>query len=444
MKRTFLHAFALLAALSAWAPITARDAASADDLMEKLRQKTLELQQRRSKPAAPAPKPAPKAAEAPAPKSPPRAAPAKAAVAPDMVVLATGKRDKRDLRALWGGACAERVGVIVRVSGDSIDDVMPGVVPLLGEARRKLVAKCFGVSVIDVVVRPSVGELVVSRAVLQATNQWQVEPVGDATASFPAAQSLAFTSSRGDGRMFVGSDGALLGAYVGGTLLRGRFDGLASPGFDPAVKDRVDRWTVTGHWYEHGSAREKCDQPRRGYAYWGAFEWQVPASETVAGIPGLIRPCGELGDHGKTAEWHLTVVASDAARANPFAVIATSAPDQTAANADALRSGEGWSVRAGATPWCDGVTARLDVIYDAAHDARDPALSGRADGTYDDFVREQLTGLIAEGCPGAATLALRNLRPGEAEPKDVVDYEVIPGTRESDAARTGPPTVRRR
>lgn len=443
MKRSFLRAFALLAAMSAWAPITVRDAASADDLMEKLRQKTLELQQRKAKPPAPAPKPAPKAAEAPAPKPAPRAAPAKATAANDMVALATGKRDTRDLRVLWGGACAERVGVVVRVSGDSIDDVMPGVVPLLGEARRKLVAKCFGVSVIDVVVRPSSGDLVVSRAVLQATNQWQVEPVGDATASFPAAQSLAFTSSRGDGRMFVAADGAVLGAYVGRTLLRGRLDGVATPGFDPAVKDRIDRWTVTGHWYEHGSAREKCDQPRRGYAYWGAFEWQVPASESVAGIPGLIRPCGELGDHGKTAEWHLTTVAADAARPNPFAGIVASAPDQADA-AEALRSGAGWSVRAGVTPWCDGATARLDVIYEAAHEARDAALSSRDSGTYDDFVREQLVGLVAEGCPGAATLVLRNLRPGEGEPKDVIEYEVIPGAPASDATRPAPPTVRRR
>lgn len=437
-----MHRTVFSAALAAAAACLIGPAAIAagDDLMEKLRQKTLELQQRRTKPSPAPAKPAPKPAETRAPgKAPPSAtSPARTVPPPDGELLATAKYDKTGLRATWDGACAERAGVVVRVAKGAPGSVAPGIEKLLTDAQAKLSARCARVTSIDAVVLPAGQPRATVQYALAAADGWQPARV-DMTQ--PTEGAIAFTSSRGDGWLAVSATGAVTGTYVTRSTLPGTVEGAATPGYDPVVKDRIDRWIVDGHWFEHGSAKEKCDRPRQGFAYWGSVRWEIPATDTLAGMPGLVRPCGEFADRGRTSEWHLAAAAGVEAP-NPFAGLPV--PPAAELPGDALRSGTGWWVRPGAQRWCEAGAAQLDVSYEAPHEARDVALSGRDAGTYDDFVREQILPFVLDACPSAAAITLRNLRTGESVARDVVAYDIVPGQRDSDVTPPGPPSLRRR
>lgn len=434
MNRRTARAAALMMALSAaWCIAPAR--AATDDLMEKLRQKTMELQHRKAKPATPPVKPAAKPAEAAVAK----AAPSRRRPASDAAVLAQAKSGKGEVRVLWEGACAEHAGLVVRVTRLPIDKAAAIIETLLPAAQPKLSARCGAATSIDAVVTMTGREGAAGGYAMQSADGWRPVAV---TESVPTERTLAFTSTRGGGWLQVAADATVRGAYAATSALPGRFDGRVTPGFDPVVKDRVDRWIIDGYWFEFGSSREKCDRSRQGHAYWGAVRWEVPASETVAGIPGLIRPCGEFSDRGRTSPWHLAVAPGSESKPNPFADL--SLPNAGDEALGALKSGDGWSIRPGAQLWCDAGAAQLDVIYDAAHEARDAALSGRANGTYDDFVRSQVLPLVSDGCPGALSISLRNVRTGQTVPKDVVNYDVVPGVRDSDVSPAGKTDVRRR
>lgn len=441
MHRTVSSAAVLAAAASACLIGPAFDVAAGDDLMEKLRQKTLELQQRRAKPAAPAPaKPAPKPAEAKPPKktAPAATEPARTTPPPDGALLAAAKHEKSDLRATWDGACAERVGVVVRVAKGTPEGVAPAIDKLLADAQAKLATRCTRATSIDAVVLAAGQPGAAVHYALAAADGWRPSRVDGVV---PADGAIAFTSPRGDGWIAVTPTGTVTGIYATRSALPGRVEGAAAPGYDPVVKDRIDRWIVDGHWFEHGSAKEKCDRPRQGYAYWGSVRWEVPASDRLAGVPGLIRPCGEFADRGRTAEWHLAV-AGGAEVPNPFLDL----PVAPAAEppSDALRSGSGWSVRPGTQRWCESGAVQLELAYDAPHESRDAALTGRDTGTYDDFVREQILPLVVDACPGAGSITLRNLRAGESVARDLIAYDIVPGQRDSDVTPPGPPSLKRR
>jgi len=328
-----------------------------------------------------------------------------------------------NISVTYSDACADYVGLAVTMMGRNIYQEIPErVTTVVGQAVKTVRAECPQAKRIDVGIwsnanrRPPVGFL---RAELTEANGWQLKP--EPTSTVPEGYT-PFKLGLETGSIKVTESGEVTGFYPLMDGLQARFEGTVT------VKksgDYVYRYQIEGYFYSYDGSpslsnnlKRKCEQPRKGYAYWSAFQWTTDVNNRLA-VGGTHWECGEANSGGKT--FTVNIIATGESVPNPFLVVKTDKlPTQTPAGPVVVAQGSGWKLAGNDNLWC--TNREFTLTYDGPHDDRLKQWTGGATASYVEFFRQQVLPQLRTQCPKIGSLIVQTIRAGETDEYDQLVY----------------------
>lgn len=328
-----------------------------------------------------------------------------------------------NLSVAYSDACADYVGLAVTMMGRNIYQEIPDrVAKAVDQAVKTVRAECPQVKQIDVGIwsnsnrRPPVPSL---RAELTEANGWQFKP--EPIPTLPEGYT-PFKIGLKPGSIRVTESGEVTGFYPLMNGLRARFEGTVTT---KKSGDYVYRYQIEGYLYSYDGSpslsnnlKRKCDQPKKGYAHWSAFQWTTDVNNRLA-VGGTHWECGEAASGGKT--FTVNIIDARGEAPNPFLVVKTDKlPTQTPAGPIVVVQGNGWTLAGNDNLWC--TNREFTLTYDTPHDDRLKLWTGSATASYADFFRQQVLPRLRTQCPKIGSLIVNTVRTGEADEFDMLTY----------------------
>lgn len=201
----------------------------------------------------------------------------------DPIKLGSIKSDKNIVLDLeYTGACAERVGLIVKDKFINTGEVWGNVYEspaqvAVNYAKEKILARCKKVKYIDIISKARKGS--VKRLSAARKNNWEVRT---ASRNLVGQSSMHGTEGKYE-KIHISSDGKLFKGNYGkgewGLSLWSKLDGKV---VHQIVNNKIESVKISGNWYEHGSQNKQCDTNLNGYAYWGSFAFSIKKNGEVS------------------------------------------------------------------------------------------------------------------------------------------------------------------
>lgn len=341
----------------------------------------------------------------------------------------------------WTGACAERIGFELGYTGHSeIQNLLPRVTSYARGAVPHVLKACPKADVIYVnVPGRKGGRPVVYQFEMQRSDDWAVENaswyadriqtrIAEGYLPADAGYHKALVQFE-DGR-FEAIYGKRLESRLAGANVKRHMQEGASP-------PRVSHHTISGYWFELGSAQPngRCPVSRDGYALWGSFTMLI--NRGSSDVRMLRTFCAEAGEKGHSDQLYLSTPRpsgferdwgiewakfTDPLHEQLAAMDLDPADDaQTFARTrKPLFESDKLTLYPGNETWCSN--RRIDAYYTVASEDRNQAFGGN----YATAIAERARQVVNEYCGDAITATVSSYQVGDETPWDSMSFQFRP------------------